>query len=459
MGWTYSIDELATLVGTSAPRTDATFSAVSTDTRTLHTGQVFFALSGEHFDGNRFVADAFAKGAVAAVTKEAHPNGPCLVVDDPLRALQSFAAAHRARFEIPVIAITGSCGKTSSKDMIAAVLSARYRTTKTEGNLNNDIGLPLSLLRLDADTEAAVIEMGANHRGEIAELCRFAKPNEAAITMIAPAHLEGFGSIDDVAAAKGEIVEALPETGTFYVNSDDARCRAIAESFPGKKVYFGNEGEVAIRDCRFDDRGEMVLDLDPVGRLALPLFARAHAMNVALAIAVGLKHGVETFEEPLRRACANASRFTIAQVGPLCVLDDSYNANPASVAAALDALAERPVAGIRMAALGDMLELGEDAAALHREAGEKAARSGVERLYVRGEFASAVAEGARAAGLSKVEIIDGHEAMASAIAAAACPGDALLVKGSRGMRMERVIESLREHFDTALDSRATNGAA
>jgi UDP-N-acetylmuramoyl-tripeptide--D-alanyl-D-alanine ligase len=214
---------------------------------------------------------------------------------------------------------------------------------------------------------------------------------------------------------------------------------------------------VAIRDCRFDDDGEMAITIDPVGRLRLPLAVRAHVINVALAVAIGLQHGVTEFEPALREACRNARRFRVSDLGPLTVLDDSYNANPASMRAALDALAERPVAGVRLAALGDMLELGDKSAELHGEIGRKAAERGVGRLYVRGAFATAVADGAVRAGLRAVEVIDSHEAMADAIASVAEPGDCLLVKGSRGMRMEKVIERLRARYAPAPGARAANG--
>src|SRR5690606_11767586 len=209
------------------PGRAVTFEAVSTDTRTLAPGQVFFALSGENFDGNRFVGEAFAKGAAAAVVREAAGDGPCLVVPDPLKALQAFAAYHRNRYPIPLFALTGSCGKTGVKDLTAAVLGSRWNVVKTPGNLNNDIGCPLSLLRIDEKTDMAVIEMGANHAGEIAELCRIARPTESAITLVAPAHLEGFGTVENVARAKAEIVEGLPGDGTFYVNADNPWCVKI----------------------------------------------------------------------------------------------------------------------------------------------------------------------------------------------------------------------------------------
>ncbi len=454
-GWQYTLADLAGFVGSSIADGKSLFSSVSTDSRTLQRGQVFFALSGENFDGNKFVADAFAKGAIAAVTTQPSAAGPCIVVGNPLTALQQFAAAHRARFKGPVIAITGSVGKTTTKDLTAAVLSTRRRVSKTEGNLNNDIGVPVTLLGIGGETQAAIVEMGANHKDEIAGLCRIARPTESTITTIGEAHLEGFGSMDDIESAKGEIADALGPDGVFYVNNDDARCRRIAGRCRAKKVYVGREGDVVVRDCRFDDDGEMILTLDPVGRLKLPLTIRAHATNVAIAVAIGLQHGVTQFEPALREACHHARRFRVSQVGPLTVLDDSYNANPVSMRAALDALAERPVQGERMAALGDMLELGAESAALHAEIGRKAGAAGVKRLYIRGTFARAMADGAMGAGVPSVEVIDAHESMADAIASVAEEGDCLLVKGSRGMRMEHVIEHLRARYGLSLG--AANG--
>lgn len=450
MAWTYTISDLARMTGGEArDGGDVSFHRFSTDTRTLEKGDIFLALTGENFDGNRFVEEAFAKGAAAAVTKAASDAGPCVIVDDPLQALQRFAQCHREHFEIPVIAITGTCGKTSSKDLVAAVLETRYKVVKTKGNLNNEIGLPLSLLEIDAGTEAAVIEMGANHRGDIAQLCGIAKPTEAAITMIAEAHLEGFGTLEDVAEAKGEIADGLPDSGLFYVNLDDPRCVRIAENFSGRTVSFGTAGDVALESCVFNEAGEMDLRVRPVGELVLPLHARAHAANVLLAIAVGLQHDVVSFEGPLRRACLESTRFKVLTIGPLEIIDDSYNSNPPSVRAALEALRDRPVAGARMAALGDMLELGKYADELHEAVGAFAGACGVERLFVRGDHAQATLKGARATGVAKVQVIDTHEDMAEVIAHCAGPGDTLLVKGSRGMTMEKVIESLRSCYDEA----------
>lgn len=419
---------------------------VSTDSRTVQPGDLFFALSGEKFDGDRFVDAAFAAGAAAAVTHAPHVTGPCLIHPNPLEALQLLAARHRDRCHARIIAITGSCGKTTSKDMTAALLSTHFPTVKTPGNLNNDIGCPLSLLRIESDTRFAIIEMGANHPGEIASLCRIARPVESAVTMVAPAHLEGFGSVERVAAAKSEILDALPADGCFYVNSDDPLCVKMSARHPGKKVLFGSHGDVRLESLRFDDSGEMVLSIYPIGRLRLPLAIRAHATNVLLAVAIGLQHGISEFEAPLREACRTASRFRVERISSWTFLDDTYNANPASMKAALEALADYP-GGRKIALLGSMFELGDSAAILHAETGAVAARLGIDWLWAIGPHAGDMVDGARAEGIGAAEVFETHEAMASAISARAAANDVILLKGSRGMKMETVLQLLRE--DTA----------
>lgn len=445
MGWSYPVEQLASWIGCSVPAPAARpITGVSTDTRTLEAGDVYVALKGPNFDAETFVAMAFEKGASAAICQQEHPEGPCLVVPDPLVALQRFASRHRMSHDIPVLAITGSCGKTTAKDLTTALLETRYRVVKTQGNLNNEIGCPLSLLRIDRDTTFAVIEMGANHGGEIANLCRLARPTETAVTLVAPAHLEGFGSIADVAKAKAEIVDNLDADGRFYQNMDNPWCRDMAQDFAGDIVRFGSEGDVVLRSCAFDAEGELVLDIDPIGKLRLPLPVKAHATNVLLAVAVALQHGIQDFEGPLRVACAAASRFKVYDLGGFEILDDTYNANPTSMAAALDALMERPGAGQRIAVLGDMLELGPDARQLHGELGEMVARLGVDRLFTYGAHACDIIRGAREAGLSEAESYDSHHALATALYHVAAPGDIILLKGSRGVRMEQVAGALQQ---------------
>jgi UDP-N-acetylmuramoyl-tripeptide--D-alanyl-D-alanine ligase len=441
----YAAGELAAILGAETTRPEAEFTGVSTDTRTIEPGQAFFALSGENFDGNRFVAQAFAKGAAVAVTSAPHEGGACVVVDNPLAALQQFAASHRARFRIPVLALTGSCGKTSTKDLIASVLETKRRVVKTQGNLNNDIGCPLSLLRIEEDTEFAVIEMGANHRGEIAAMCEMARPTESLVTMVAPAHLEGFGSVENVAKAKGEIVEALGPGGVFYANAGDPWCRQMAEDHRGDTVWIGGPGEVGLESCA-PEPGGMRLTVRPIGELRLPLLCRAHGLNVAFAVAAGLRHGVTEFEDPLRRALKSAARFKLLEVGPLTVIDDTYNANPASVAAALEALADRAGAGRTIAVLGDMFELGEEAARLHRECGERAAGLGIGVVLAMGENACDTIAGARLGGAELAESSETHHELAATVHRLAEAGDTVLVKGSRGMRMERVIDALADLY-------------
>jgi len=453
MNWRYSVDEMAVMAGADPPGSADLVTGVSTDTRTLRQGDLFVALSGEHFDGNAFLGTAFEKGAAACLAMTDHADGPVILSPDPLESLQRIAARHREAFTMPLFAITGSCGKTSAKDFTAALLGTVYEVVKTRGNLNNEIGCPLSLMQLDDATGFAIIEMGANHVGEIARLCRIARPTESAITMVGPAHLEGFGGIERVAAAKSEIASGLGRTGVFYVNTADPWCKRIGAQYSGAKVYFGPESPVHITGLSFADDGEMILDIAPVGRLRLPLPIQAQAQNVLLAVAVALRHGVTDFEEPLRRACEASIRFRLVQAGPFLVLDDTYNANPASMKAALEALAARPGKGPLLAAVGSMLELGDEAEALHREIGEFAGALGFSALFARGPHARDIIAGARDTGVAVAEVIDSHDAMARALLEHAPDGGRLLVKGSRGMRMEGVLEALER------EAKATDAAS
>jgi len=444
MNLNYTIAEIAGILGTSVPEAAGALrvTGVSTDTRTLQAGDLFFALSGQSYDGDRFVDTAFARGAAAVVTHTPHRSGACLIHARPLEALQRFAAEHRGRCKTQIIAITGSCGKTTAKDMTAAVLETKYTVTKTPGNLNNDIGCPLSLLGIGPQTEYAVIEMGANHPGEIAGLCRMAHPNESAVTMVAPAHLEGFGDLRSVAQAKAEIVEALPADGCFYVNADDPRCMAMAKLFSGDKVLYGKRGDVVLDSLHVDDTGEMVLSIAPIGAIRLPLAVRAHSTNVLLAVAVGLRHHITDLETPLRAACMAATRFKILHLPSRVILDDSYNANPASMTAALEALAD--YSGKRkIAVLGDMFELGKAADTLHEEVGSTAGKLGVDWLAAIGDHARTVAEAATAAGVPRADVFENHQDIVAALQGDAAAGDVILVKGSRGMKMETVIHLLK----------------
>jgi UDP-N-acetylmuramoyl-tripeptide--D-alanyl-D-alanine ligase len=438
-GWVYSSDDLAQMLGAEYSGDGFKCSRVSTDTRTLSDGDLFFALSGENFDGNDFVARAMEEGAIAAVTSRAVEGCPCLIVEDVLAALQALARHHRARFDIPVLAITGSCGKTTCKDMIAAVLGTKYRVVKTQGNFNNAIGCPLSILQMSEDTDFLVLEMGANHPGEIEDLCGIASPTESVITMIGAAHLEGFGTIEDVARAKGEIAEGLPNDGVFYVNTDDTRCLKIGDAFGGRRVEYGSQGSVQLLSCGFDADGQMELEIDAIGTLRLPLYSVAHAHNVLLAVAVGLQHGIEEFEPALRLACMAPSRFKVSDSDGIEIIDDTYNANPESMRVAFEALAGRPGEGDRIAVLGCMGELGPESKKLHYKTGTLLGEHGINTVLVRGDFAEDFVAGAIASGVTTAEVLDTHEAMAERVSTIARRGDVVLFKGSRAMAMERVI--------------------
>lgn len=461
MSWSYTIDRLARAINTQPPGDSTPFSRVSTDTRSLKEGDVFFALEGENFDGNAFLGEAFEKGAAAAVSLDEQVGELCLIVPDVLDALQRFATYHRRQYDPPVLAITGSCGKTSAKELVAAVLATKYNVVSTEGNFNNAIGCPLSILQLDAHTECAVLELGANHPGEIARLREIARPTEAAVTMVGPAHLEGFGDIEGVARAKAEILDGLGENGVFYVNANDEHCLRMAETFSGPKVYFGSAsrateglewgvagGGARLESYTYKGAIGMGLCVEGLGEMTLPIHSRAHVANVLLAIAVGLRHGIETFEEALGDACRRTGRQKFMRVGPLEVIDDSYNANPSSVSAALETLAHRPCEGRRMAVLGAMLELGDAAETWHAMIGAEVGEAGVSRLFARGPHAKVMADAALKAQVKHAEALESHGEIARAIHECARPGDVLLVKGSRGMAMEKVIAELEKLYGT-----------
>jgi UDP-N-acetylmuramoyl-tripeptide--D-alanyl-D-alanine ligase len=443
-GWTYTSDQLTQIIGANHQGDPFTFNKISTDTRTLEDYDLFFALSGENFDGNTFVPKAFEQGAIAAITTHQMQDYPCLIVDDVLTALQALAKHHRAQYQIPILAITGSCGKTSSKDMIAALLATKYKVVKTQGNLNNAIGCPLSIMQIDSTTQFVVLEMGANHIGEIAELCQIASPTESVITMIAAAHLEGFGTIEDIAKAKSEIAQGLPKDGTFYINTDDPRCNKIGQQFTGNKITYGQTGTTKIQSCTFDQTGEMILDIDPIGTLELPLYTKVHAQNALLAITIALHHEITQFQTALRIACLATTRFKISEIDGIEIIDDTYNANPASMQVAIEALANRPGTGKRIAVLGSMGELGPDAQELHTKTGTQLGKHGINTVLARGDYATAIIEGAKKSGVTNTEIIQAHQDMANRLKELVQPGDSILFKGSRRMTMERVIQHMAQ---------------
>ncbi len=439
-------------------RLDGVVNGVSIDSRTCLSGNAFFAIRGPRQDGHAFVADAVARGAGAAVVTHLPPNltlppaFPVVLVEDTTQALQRLAASHRRRHALAVVAVTGSNGKTTTKELTAAVLAARFRVLKAVGSLNNQWGVPLTLLALEPAHEAAVLELGMNAFGEIAALAQLAQPSVGVLTTIAPAHLEGVGSIEGVQKAKGELVQAIPPDGVVVLNADDPLVAALAREARGRVVTYGR---AAAADIRLGEvtatRGGLTFAVAFGGESAavrLPLYGRHNAGNAAAAVAVGVALGVplDAAAEALAYVTPLKGRLHAREVRGTLVLDDTYNANPASLRAALDALRESGGEGRAWVVLGDMLELGAGSDAAHREAGRWIAALPAAGLATAGPAARLAAAAARDAGCPDVAAHDGPEAAATHVATRVAAGDRVLIKGSRGMRMERAVETLLGHL-------------
>ena len=430
---------------------DASFRGVTTDSRAVEGRTLFVALRGEQFDGHEFVAQARDNGAVAAMVESPCESVlPCIVVDDTRAAMLHLAAAWRERFDVPVAAVTGSNGKTTVKEMLASVCRQCMPVLATAGNYNNDIGVPLTLFRLDAEHRAAVIELGANHRGEIEQLAKVVKPKVGIITQCAPAHLQGFGTVDDVAQAKGELFEQLTPGGTAIVNADDSYAPLWHKLAADREVLsFGlcNQADVSATWCVQKHATHMML-MTPQGvaEVYLKLPGRHNVMNALAASAAALAMGIalEDVVAGLEAVTPIEGRLRTLEVpGDLCVLDDTYNANPASLKAGLEVLSQ--CEGTTWLVLGDMAELGESESRFHEEAGVLAREYGVQRLFATGECSrhtvEAFGEGARHFS-DQAELIDAVRASVEPAS-----GDSrvtLLVKGSRSMHMERVVDALTE---------------
>ncbi len=437
------------------------FTRIATDTRTLVGGELFVALRGERHDANRFAAEAVERGA-RGVLVASEPNAPLddgvtvLEAPDGLRALQDLASWHRHRQAPCVVGLTGSNGKTTTKEMIAAVLGAfvgEAGVLKTQGNLNNLVGVPLTLLELCGQERYAVVEMGMNAPGEIWRLAEIADPDIGLITNVGPAHLEGLGSIDGVQRAKGELFGRMRRDATAVANADDPRVAALADDFPGRIVRFGAGTEISAEHVRLDDRGAPCFRLrvrDAVVEVALKIPGRHNVQNAlaAAAVAESLGIGVEVVATGLAAAESVGDRMRIERLSQgAIVLNDSYNANPASMAVALESLARLPLGdgGRRIAVLGDMLELGSGSAEHHRALGRAAAAAGLTALFLYGDYAPDSAAGAaESLPASAIQILDSHAEIAAALGHIVRAGDCILVKGSRGQRMEAVVRLLME---------------
>lgn len=440
----WRLAQVAQATGGELRGADVPVSGVNTDTRTIRAGELFVALAGENFDGHAFVDTAVQQGAAGVlVNRPLATDCAQVIVPDTRLALGRLASAWRQQFAIPLIAVTGSNGKTTVKEMLTAIMSVRHNTLATQGNLNNDIGVPLTLLRLRAGHQCAVIEMGANHAGEIAYLTQLAQPQVALITNAGPAHLEGFGSLEGVAAAKGEIYGGLGAHGVAVINDDDRFAGFWRGLCRGKTVTgFGlrHASDVTASWQASGIGSEIVLQTKQGEiQLTLGLPGQHNVMNALAASAAAIAAGaslqdIKTGLESLR-GVAGRLQIRYGKFGSR-IIDDTYNANPASLHAALEVLGNFD--GRHFLALGDMGELGGDAEALHREAGRTARAHGVNRLFTVGQLASRAAESFGA----DAQRFDEQPDMINAIEQALAEDVTLLVKGSRRARMERVVQAL-----------------
>jgi UDP-N-acetylmuramoyl-tripeptide--D-alanyl-D-alanine ligase len=442
------------------PRQEA--GGISIDSRTIAAGEAFVAIRGEVHDGHRFIPDAISRGAAGLVVdrrgREALPAGNrgqspsfCVAAPDTTRALGDMAAFHRRRCPAQLVAITGSNGKTSTRRMTAAVASRRFNTLEADRNLNNQIGVPLTLFRLTSEHRWAVIELGTNRPGEIARLAEICTPEIGVITNIGPAHLEGLGSMEGVLAEKTSLLRGLQPGGRAVLNADDPRLRSVLRELGPDAVGFGLSAEAAVRAVGATEtaRGiefELILPGDSAA-VHLGAHGRFMVHNALAAAAVGTLMGLPAAEiaAGLARFSPVAGRLQVSELaGGVRLIDDTYNANPASMQGALDALSalRGPHRGILVAA--DMRELGAGAAALHRELGRMAAARGTGKLFVCGDFSAEVAAGAAAAGMPAADIVTGSRAqIQAALLAELKPGDWVLVKGSRAMGMDQVAQAIR----------------
>ncbi len=430
---------------------------VCTDSRQVQPGDLFCALAGERFDGHDFLREAALKGAAAVVVDcdKTIPNlGPCAILsvpDNTRAALARLAARYRQDFSLPVVAVAGSNGKTTTKELIAAVLRQNLATLWSEGSFNNDVGVPLSLLRLNASHQAAVLEAGTNHPGELAPLIAMIAPALGVLTNIGREHLEFFGDLEGVAREEGCLAEKLPKTGRLFLNGDCAWAARIAERTQATVVRVGltRENDWRARRVRLNSQGARFQvegpEADLTGEYSIHLLGRHQVINALFALAVGhaLGLGRAEVERGLAECKAPRMRLESWDLHGVRVLDDAYNANADSMLAALRTLQDLPCKGRRVAVLGDMAELGDHSEAAHEEVGRCAAQMGVGQLFAVGRMAPVMARGARQAGHNRVLELADLASAGAAVRVFVRSGDVLLLKASRRVKLERISQMLK----------------
>ncbi|MDL1987357.1 MAG: UDP-N-acetylmuramoyl-tripeptide--D-alanyl-D-alanine ligase [Deltaproteobacteria bacterium] len=438
-----------------------TFEGVSIDSRTISANELFIAIKGNVYDGHSFASDVISsgvRGLIISKDKVCDPAGTdwqdkgivCVKVNDTTKALGDLASFNRMRTDVSVVAITGSNGKTTTREMTASVVSTRYKTLSSKGNFNNEIGLPLTLLDLKNSHQWAVLELGMNRPGEIDRLGEICIPDIGVITNIGFAHLEGLGSIEGVMNAKGELLKRIKPEGTAVLNADDSRVLYLSTKTSKKVLYFGLSEDARIKALNVNETttGISFTLVLPEERIPIELrvFGRFMVSNALAAASVGyiiglsseeIKAGLEYFQ-PVK------GRINIFDVRGVHIIDDTYNANPDSMEAAIRTLSSLKGNSRGILVAGDMLELGEHAESMHRKIGALSARSNIARLYITGEFAEAVANGAGKEDKNSIDIFIGaKEEIVEDLKKSLLPGDWVLVKGSRAMGMEKIVEGLK----------------
>ena len=453
-----SFEQIAALVGGKLHGVGAEkVTRVVTDSRSIRAGEFFVALSGDQFDGHDFlpaVKEAAAAGALVSHVNVDLNGFTQIEVPETLTALQRLARAYRNQLQLKAIGVTGSSGKTSTKEMIASVLGERFSVIKTIGNYNNHIGLPLTVLAASSADDFGVFEMGMNHAGELAPLCEIARPDAAVLTNVGMAHIGYLDTREAIAAEKAVVAEAVPAEGFVVLNANDdftdwiaARCKA--------RIVRAGVGRGDVKALDIDERVKgATFTLEHGGRstqVLLPVHGEHMVSNACLAAAVGLEFGL-TLQEcaaGLAKTAIPGNRLKIQHLGPLLVINDAYNANPDSMVAALKTAAQLSVKGRRVAALGRMGELGKESAAAHRRVGRTVAELEFDFLVTVGEEAQLIAEAARSAGLKSIHQSETHQQAIDALLDYLEPGDLLLVKGSLSSAMDRVVHGLEAVFDQA----------
>jgi UDP-N-acetylmuramoyl-tripeptide--D-alanyl-D-alanine ligase len=430
---------------------DTVVSGYSIDSRTIRAGELFFAVQGERLDGHDYVTAAFERGAASAVVRADQlarfpGKAGLLAVDDTLVALQTLATAVRKLWGKPVIGVTGSAGKTTTKEAIAHVLSAHFCVLKSEGNFNNHFGLPLMLLKLQPAHDLAVIEMGMSHAGEIRALARIAHPEIGVVTNVAPVHLEFFDSLAGIARAKYELIESLPATGTAVLNADDEYVSQFGRGFKGRVITYGTKRTADVHAENVESRGAAGSSFEVVtggGRepAVLRLVGEHNILNGLAAVSVGLARGLKLSAAvaALKTLEPSDKRGQVLQFGNITVINDCYNSNPKALHAMIDALAAMPAAR-HIVVAGEMLELGPSGEEMHRAAGRHAAEKNIDLLLgVRG-LAESVVAGAREAGIP-AEFVATPEEAGEWLRRQTRDGDAVLLKASRGVKLEKALET------------------